>query len=215
MKRLFYLSLLIIDDSSLVRLAVKEGIKNFNIEILEAANGASGLTLMQKKPPDIVLLDLNLPDGSGFDILKKIRQDPATSKIPVIITTISNSAADVERSLKEGAQFYLLKPIEPGLLIRRIAKILDIQEEEISRLSFERPETISSVMVAENDAPTNKTVSYEKTESSSLKPGMVLGLPVINPESGVLYKAGLTLDQESIGKIISNDIRFVFIKPSA
>jgi CheY-like chemotaxis protein len=65
----------------------------------------------EKRLPDLILLDINLPDISGIDLLEKIKQDPRYSSIPVVILTGSNMDDDIQRSYDRGASTYLVKPI--------------------------------------------------------------------------------------------------------
>jgi DNA-binding response OmpR family regulator len=139
MKRLFIIDVLLIEDSALARKAVKEGLKNFNFEFEEAVDGATGISVAKRKLPDLILLDLNLPDMNGLEVLKELRSDKDTAAIPVIIISTSNQAGIVAETMKAGAQYYLTKPPDIGKLLLIITKLLKIEEEEISSLSFKKP----------------------------------------------------------------------------
>jgi CheY-like chemotaxis protein len=81
-----------------------------------ALNGREAIQSMQQQAevnrlPDLILLDINLPDISGIDLLEKIKQDPRYSRIPVVILTGSNMDDDIQRSYDRGASTYLVKPI--------------------------------------------------------------------------------------------------------
>lgn len=73
----------------------------------------------------LVLLDLNLPGGSGFDLLKRIRTSPATSTVPVIVLTGSHEESDIRRAALLGANGYLVKPDEPEALLQIVKTIHD------------------------------------------------------------------------------------------
>jgi signal transduction histidine kinase/CheY-like chemotaxis protein len=105
--------LLYIEDNP-VNLALVEEIVRFRpgLRLLAARDGAPGLALARRHLPDIVLLDLNLPGMSGLDVLRELRRDPRTARIPVIALTANAMPDDVERALAAGFFRYLTKPID-------------------------------------------------------------------------------------------------------
>ncbi len=208
MKRVISIRILIIDDSTVARKSIRENLRNFNIDFIDAADAHSGLSLAISSLPDLILLDLNLPDFHGFEILKKLRSYPATAHIPVIITTVSNSAKDVEEAQKSGAQSYLLKPVDSGILLSKIQKILNVTEEELTE------KTLGSGQEHEAASKTgSQTSTFLKIESSELKEGMELGLPVLSPEGNILYKSSTVLDDGKIEEIRRQNIKILYIKP--
>ena len=82
-----------------------------NLRMLEAANGEDGLRLASEAQPDIILLDLSLPDMTGFDVLEKLKSDNATRSIPVIAVSGKSSPTDIDKGLDAGFIHYLGKPI--------------------------------------------------------------------------------------------------------
>lgn len=77
--------------------------------MLHAPTGEKGLELLKTHKPDVILLDLTLPGMSGFDVLKNIKEDPATANIPVIILSNISEAADIKKGRELGAVNYLVK----------------------------------------------------------------------------------------------------------
>lgn len=108
------------DDEELTRIAFQEG--NIANEILVARDGEEALEClfgegpescrMQEYLPGVVLLDLKLPKVSGLDVLKRIRSDPKTSCLPVVVLTSSKEDEDVIRSYSLGANAYVRKPVD-------------------------------------------------------------------------------------------------------
>jgi two-component system response regulator VicR len=92
-----------------------------NVEIHTSDSGKKGLTMIEKHHPSIVILDLGLPDMSGFDVLKDIR---SFSDIPVLILTVRGDEADVVKGLELGADGYVIKPFRQMELLSRIRAIL-------------------------------------------------------------------------------------------
>ncbi len=92
-----------------------------NIELLWAKNGEEGIALSCKHSPSLVLLDLNLPDIHGSDLLVRLRNNPLTAQIPVIVLSADASPSRIERMLQAGARNYLTKPFE----IKRLLCLVD------------------------------------------------------------------------------------------
>ena len=113
---------IIIDDHALFRAGLKGLLEQRSIEVIAvAANGEEGITFVKELKPDIILLDLRMPDMSGLDVLKTLRNDQIT--IPVVILTTSNEESDLIKALRSGAQGYLLKDMEPDELVGALRDI--------------------------------------------------------------------------------------------
>jgi CheY-like chemotaxis protein len=81
-------------------------------ELLDALNGEAGLEIAVRQQPDLILLDINLPDLDGFEVLRRLKQDAATRDIPVIAVTANAMQRDIERGTAAGFADYLTKPLE-------------------------------------------------------------------------------------------------------
>ena len=92
-----------------------------DMSLLAAKNGKEGVALVRKEAPDIVILDINLPDISGFQVLKDIRE---FSSVPVIILTVRADDSDILRGLEAGADDYIVKPFNYLNLLARIKAVL-------------------------------------------------------------------------------------------
>ncbi len=114
---------IMIDDHALFRVGLQGLLEQRNIEVIAAiADGDEGIRLAQEEKPDVILLDLRMPDNSGLDILSKIRKN--NIDIPVTILTTSNEEQDLREALKRGAQGYLLKDMEPDELVGALRDIV-------------------------------------------------------------------------------------------
>jgi len=113
---------LIIDDHALFRVGLKGLLEQRNIEVIgAAAHGAEGIELAEQLKPDIILLDLRMPDMGGLDVLPVLREKhPST---PVVMLTTSNEEKDLIKALRTGAQGYLLKDMEPDELVGALRDI--------------------------------------------------------------------------------------------
>ena len=110
--------LIIEDDQETVEtIALALNIRWPEAELISANQGKKGLEMVETKAPDIVILDLGLPDKNGFEILKEIR---TFSQVPIIISTVRSEESDVVRGLELGADDYLVKPFGKLELLARI-----------------------------------------------------------------------------------------------
>ncbi len=117
--------ILMIEDD--VRLAemVSDYLGRSGLTVARAEDGASGLAALRRQPPDLVLLDLMLPDGDGLDVFRRIRALPApASATPVIMLTAKGDPMDRVIGLEIGAEDYIAKPFEPRELLARIRVVL-------------------------------------------------------------------------------------------
>src|SRR3989338_8735876 len=89
-----------------------------------AFDGKSGLELIQKVKPDLVLLDVMMPEMNGYEVLELLKQDPLTKAIPVVMLTAKGLENEIQKGLDLGADEYVSKPFHPGLLIKRIQTLL-------------------------------------------------------------------------------------------
>lgn len=110
-------TLLFIEDDDQIRLALRLALEDEGYVVNEAADGRSGLEAFAADEPELVLLDLRLPDVSGFEICRSIR---AQSLVPIIIVTAQTDTHDLVAGLEAGADDYVTKPVVPKELAARI-----------------------------------------------------------------------------------------------
>lgn len=99
-------------------------------EVEQATNGAQALDLIRSQPPDLVLLDIMLPILDGFEVLQRLRADPATALIPVIVISARGNPRDVEKGLDLGASDYMVKPVMMEALLARVRTLLRLKEAQ-------------------------------------------------------------------------------------
>ena len=114
-------SLLFIEDDDQIRLALSMALEDEGYEVREAPDGTSGLSGFAEREADLVLLDLRLPDMSGFDVCRALR---ARSIVPIIIITAQTDTYDLVAGLEAGADDYITKPVVPKELAARIRALL-------------------------------------------------------------------------------------------
>ncbi|CAN5254977.1 sigma-54 dependent transcriptional regulator [soil metagenome] len=116
-------TLLIIDDEEGVRFSFRHVFHDEDVEVLTAATGAEGLRMVQNKAPDAIVLDLQLPDGSGLEVFQNIKKIDA--KLPVIFITAHGTTETAIEAMKHGAFDYQVKPVELDRLSQLIARAFE------------------------------------------------------------------------------------------
>lgn len=115
------MKILVVDDDRDLRELTAFALRRDGYLVVEAADVAAALAVAAAELPDLVILDVNLPDGSGFDVLKQLRRDAAT---PVMLLTVRTSEEDQVFGLDLGADDYLTKPFSPRTLLARVRAVL-------------------------------------------------------------------------------------------
>jgi len=110
-------SLLFIEDDDQIRLALRLVLEDEGYEVREAGDGRSGLAAFHTREPDLVLLDLRLPDLSGFEVCRALR---AMSTVPIVMVTAQTDTSDMVAGLEAGADDYVTKPVVPRELAARV-----------------------------------------------------------------------------------------------
>lgn len=121
--------ILIIDDEPQIRKLLEITLRSNDYRVKEAATAKEGLIATASHPPDLILLDLGLPDENGHDVLKKLRE---WYNHPVIILSVQNGEDDIVKALDNGANDYLTKPFRTSELLARIRSVL---RKEVSEKS--------------------------------------------------------------------------------
>ena len=113
--------ILLVEDDAGIRAALGLALEDEGYDVVQAPNGRLGLTMVTSEQPDLVLLDLRLPDVSGFEVCREIRQ---RSNVPIIIVTAQTDTHDLVAGLEAGADDYVTKPVNTKELAARIRAAL-------------------------------------------------------------------------------------------
>lgn len=118
--------ILLIEDDKFLRELMNKKLLTMGYDVITAADGESGLTMIKEAKPDAVLLDLILPGINGFEVLEKAKKDPETANVPVIILSNLGQSEDIEKGLKLGAKDFLVKAhFTPQEIISKLKDIID------------------------------------------------------------------------------------------
>ena len=117
--------ILVCDDDPLLVDLVQYRLSSRGYEVVVAADGGEAVECLSKGSFDGILLDAMMPVVDGYELLRRIRQDPATAKVPVIMLTARKQEQDIVAALELGASDYVVKPFIPEELVARLGRLLD------------------------------------------------------------------------------------------
>ena len=118
-------TILLVEDSISTRLMYRKAFEDYGFQVLEAENGTQGWEKVKHYNPDLVVLDLILPDMHGLEVLQKIRINKFTTDIPVLLLTDVEEAEEVQKTMDLGASYYAYKGhVTPEKIIKIINKLL-------------------------------------------------------------------------------------------
>lgn len=124
MDKIQSMKILIVDDEEPIRELIKYNIEKAGFITITAENGISALSLARQELPDVIILDLMLPDMSGLDVCRVLKNDKALAAIPIVMVTAKTEDSDIVAGLELGADDYITKPFSPKVLIARIQSVL-------------------------------------------------------------------------------------------
>jgi DNA-binding response OmpR family regulator len=121
-------TVLIIEDEEDAAELFAEMMRVSGFRVLTTSSSAPAIAMLAEEKPDIVILDIMMPDISGLDILRVMRGDPVLSKIPVVVVSAKGTPTDVKSGLEAGASIYLTKPVGFLELKEAVSRALAVNE---------------------------------------------------------------------------------------
>jgi len=195
---------LVVDDEPSNRELLIAILEADGLEVGIAEDGTSGLAQVTAFDPDLILLDINMPGTSGLDVCCKLKSDPDTRLIPIVLVTGLSAVEDRVRGLQCGADDFLTKPIERSELVARVRSLISLKSftDEL-----ERAETVLYALARSIEAKDPYTHGHcERLSQYSIKLGVKLGQA--EEQLTALRRAGIVHD---IGKVAVPDA--VLLKP--
>jgi len=116
--------ILVVDDEEDIRELVRLNLTREGYEVLDCETGEQALSLSRSKTSDLIVLDLMLPGIDGLEVCRRLKADPKTAAIPIVILTAKGEDADVVTGLEIGADDYIVKPFSGKVLVARIRRLL-------------------------------------------------------------------------------------------
>jgi two-component system alkaline phosphatase synthesis response regulator PhoP len=147
---------LVVDDDEPSLELLQAYLEDVECETVLAQDGPEALKIIGNKAPDLVLLDVMMPKMSGFEVCKRIKNDPKTSDIPVIMVTALNEFGDIERGIDSGTDDFISKPVNKLELVTRVKTML-----KLKHLSDKLERTLAYLREIEKDAQMAKSDSEQ------------------------------------------------------
>lgn len=152
-------TILIVDDNAMNRKLLDRMITPLGHKAISADNGLAALSIIKTEPPDLVLLDILMPEMDGYEVLEKIKSDPARRHIPVIMITAIDDIESAAKCIEKGADDYLAKPFNPTILKARIAGSLEkkrmhdeiLLQQKQAELELQVAEAVQHAMLPSKD----------------------------------------------------------------
>ena len=135
---------LVVDDNQQNLELLQAYLESLGCTILAATDGVEALQAVDRVHPDLILLDVMMPRMSGFEVCKKLKTDPATRSIPIIMVTALNELGDIERGVESGTDDFLSKPVNKLELLTRVRSLL-----RVSHLKRELDRTLAQMQEKE------------------------------------------------------------------
>ena len=132
---------LVIDDEEDIRELCRVNLELEGFQVFDAANGRAGLEAVSRHRPDVIFLDLMMPEMDGWDVLRRLKENDATAQIPVVVLTARTGEDDQMRGWQEGILEYVSKPFNPLSLVewaKRAMEPRDPREEDERRRADQR-----------------------------------------------------------------------------
>ena len=117
-------TVLLIDDEAHLRRLVAVTLQDSRYRFLEAASGKEGLEIARREKPDLILLDIAMPEMNGFDVCRRLKADPETRDTAIVMLTAMAQEADRLRGWEVGADGYFTKPFSPMALLDKVGEVL-------------------------------------------------------------------------------------------
>ena len=115
---------LIVDDSPSQLMGMKRIIEKLGLDIVTAEDGALGVEAAKREMPDLILMDVVMPNLNGFQATRSIAKNPGTSHIPIVLVTTKDQETDKVWGIRQGAKAYLTKPVNEAALIQLVKELL-------------------------------------------------------------------------------------------
>ena len=125
-------TILVVDDNENATRMTARMLSGLGYEVMTALDGANALAQIATRHPDCILLDIMMPRMSGLEVLARLKHDPATTSIPVIMLTAKSQDEDVLNGYKEGAEYYITKPCSSRDLVYGIRLVLGKHRQQES-----------------------------------------------------------------------------------
>ncbi|MFC1496562.1 PleD family two-component system response regulator [Candidatus Margulisiibacteriota bacterium] len=116
--------ILLAEDSATILEIIKSQLQRLNYEVITAMDGKEALTKAAETKPDLILMDIVMPDMDGIEATTRLKRDENLKTIPILMLTAQDEESNVQKSINAGADDYIIKPVNPAMLRQKINKSL-------------------------------------------------------------------------------------------
>lgn len=211
-------TVLVVDDD-VYNLSVAKKLMEDSYEVIGVSGGESCLKVLSRRTPSLILLDIDMPNMNGFEVLEKIRENNQWEDLPVIFLTANTDVKTEQKCLEIGAVDYIRKPFEPTIMLSRVGRsiqlyslshhlqeVIDEKTSELERLNFRfTREIVDIVEGRDNDTGNHvqRTCGYVKMIVKSLYEKKLYPEVITETSAGKIERAAALHD---IGKIRISDV---------
>lgn len=121
--------ILAVDDEPHILKLVTFSLSSHGFEVIEATDGVSAIEVAEKEQPDLILMDVMMPLMNGYDACKRMKANPATADIPVVMVSAKSQVSEQAQGIECGACGYIVKPFTPKELVARVTELLGGRQE--------------------------------------------------------------------------------------
>ena len=129
--------ILIVDDEAHIRMLLEQTLEDFEdkgVKFFSADNGRKALDIIINEKPDLVFLDVMMPELNGYDVCSKVKQELGLNEVYIIMLTAKGQEYDKKRALEAGADLYITKPFDPDFIINKTEEVFQYREHGENRV---------------------------------------------------------------------------------
>jgi twitching motility two-component system response regulator PilH len=120
-------TVLVVEDSPVQREMITNLLRENGLQVTQAGNGAEALEQVEISPPDLVVLDIVMPILNGYEVCRRIKSNPQTQNLPVVMCSTKNEEFDRYWGMRQGADAYVSKPFQPSELVGTVKRLLRLE----------------------------------------------------------------------------------------
>ncbi len=189
---------LVVDDEFTIRYLVEHQLNRNGFESIMAKDGPSGLIAAHTHQPDLIVLDIMMPDMDGFDVCRELKEDPVLAQIPVIFLTALSSKSDKQRAFEMGASDYLTKPFQADEFVAHVTAVLR-QNEQSAPSRSQKKGRIAALFSPKGGVGTS-TLAVQLSEALVLREGHQVALIDLDlPLGGIAPMLNLYTTRHIVG----------------
>ena len=196
---------MIIDDSSGSLELLSKILLMGGYQVRQALSGCTALPVIKQQPPDLILLDIRMPEMDGFEVCRQLQENVKTSDIPVIFLSGLEQAADKIRAFEVGGLDYITKPFEPTEVLARVKRHLELSR---MRQSLEDMARLRTIKLEEANTALKVLLEHRQSGQEQFEENLVSHISFqINPYVARMQKTDLDSQQTALMDVIESNLK--------